>query len=51
MKIESKVLKKLGPLPFWRGEQKCVDALETIYRKATEKAEKALKTWQTKKQK
>lgn len=51
MKIESKVLKKLGPVPFWRGEQKCLDALDVIYRKAMEKAEKALNTWQKKKQK
>ncbi|MBQ6457441.1 MAG: hypothetical protein IJJ51_01400 [Kiritimatiellae bacterium] len=42
MKIESNVLKRLGPVPFWRGEQKCLDALEIIYRKAAEKAGKAL---------
>lgn len=42
VKIESNVLKRLGPVPFWRGEQKCLDALEIIYRKAAEKAGKAL---------
>lgn len=34
MKIESAVLKRLGPIPFWRGEKKCLDALNRIYRKA-----------------
>ena len=34
MKIESAVLKRLGPIPFWRGERKCLDELNRIYRKA-----------------
>lgn len=42
MKIESAVLKRLGPVPFWRGEAKCLDELEKIYRRATEGARKAL---------
>lgn len=34
MKIETPVLKRMGPVPFWRGETKCLDALETMYKKA-----------------
>jgi len=33
MKIETPVLRRLGPVPFWRGEKRCFDALEEIYRK------------------
>ena len=39
MKIETPILKRLGPIPFWRGERKCLDELERIYRAAMEKAE------------
>ena len=42
MKIETALLKRLGPIPFWRGENKCLDSLETMYRKAKNKAELAL---------
>jgi len=42
MKIETPVLRRLGPVPFWRGEQKCLDALETIYRRVREGAEARL---------
>ena len=42
MKIESAILRRLGPVPFWRGEKKCLDALERIYRKAAEVARAAL---------
>jgi len=38
MKIETPVLKRLGPVPFWRGEKKCLDELERIYRRAIEHA-------------
>ena len=38
MKVESPVLKRLGPVPFWRGERKCLDVLEEIYRRAVENA-------------
>lgn len=38
MKIESPVLKRLGPVPFWRGTGKCLDELQKIYKKATESA-------------
>ena len=40
MKIETPVLKRLGPVPFWRGERKCLDSLEEIYRRAIERARK-----------
>ena len=38
MKIESPVLRRLGPVPFWRGESKCLEALQRIYKKAAETA-------------
>ena len=42
MKIETPILRRLGPVPFWRGEKRCLDALERIYRRAAEKAAAAL---------
>jgi uncharacterized Zn finger protein len=42
MKIETPILKRLGPVPFWRGENRCLDSLETMYHKAKNKAELAL---------
>jgi len=42
MKIESPVLKRLGPVPFWRGERRCLDALEEMYRRAQEAAQRVL---------
>ena len=42
MKIESPVLKRLGPIPFWRGEKKCLDELNRIYKKATAAAREKL---------
>lgn len=36
MKTEVPVLKRLGPVPFWRGEKKCLDELNRIYRRAME---------------
>lgn len=41
MKIESPVLRRLGPIPFWRGSEKCLEALQRIYKKASESAAKA----------
>ncbi len=38
MKIETPILRRLGPVPFWRGAGKCLDELEKIYRKAIEAA-------------
>lgn len=38
MKIESPVLRRLGPVPFWRGQGKCLEGLEKIYRRAMERA-------------
>ena len=42
MKIETPVLKRLGPIPFWRGRERCLDSLETLYRRAAEKARRLL---------
>ena len=42
MKIESAVLRRLGPVPFWRGEEKCLDALQRIYKKASSAAAERL---------
>ena len=41
MKIETPILRRLGPVPFWRGEGKCLDELEKLYRKAIESARSA----------
>ena len=43
MKIETPVLKRLGPVPFWRGEKKCLDELQRIYNRAAEAAESILR--------
>ena len=42
MKIETPLLKKLGPVPFWRGGEKCLDSLEMMYRRAAERANRVL---------
>lgn len=42
MKIETPILRRLGPVPFWRGEQKCLDELERMYRRAAAHAEAML---------
>lgn len=42
MKIETPILKRLGPIPFWRGETKCLEGLETMYRKAKDRAQTIL---------
>lgn len=42
MKRENPVLKRLGPIPFWRGSEKCLASLDRIYRKAQEAAQKTL---------
>lgn len=34
MKVETPVLKRLGPVPFWRGTGKCLTELERVYKKA-----------------
>lgn len=34
MKIDSPVLKRLGPVPFWRGEKKCLAEFNRLYKKA-----------------
>ena len=42
MKIESPVLRRLGPVPFWRGTKKCLPELDLVYRRATEAAARAI---------
>ena len=42
MKIETPILKRLGPVPFWRGRERCLDALESVYTRAAAKARRAL---------
>lgn len=42
MKIETPILKRLGPIPFWRGREKCLDTLEEIYRRARERSGRLL---------
>ena len=32
------ILRRFGPVPFWRGERRVLDQLGEIYRKAVEKA-------------
>jgi len=39
VKIETPILRRLGPVPFWRGEKRCLDALERIYRRAIARAD------------
>ena len=41
MKIESPVLRRLGPVPFWRGTKKCLPELDVVYRRAREAAVRA----------
>ena len=40
MKSEPPMLKRLGPVPFWRGEERCLDALRRMYERAMEAAAK-----------
>lgn len=42
MKIETPILKKLGPISFWRGSEKCLDSLERMYRRAMERSNRVL---------
>jgi len=44
MKIETPILRRLGPVPFWRGSTKCLDELQRIYRRAALLAEDTLRT-------
>ena len=37
MKIESKILQELGPIPRWKGGEASLKALETMYKRAREK--------------
>ena len=42
MKMETTTVRRLGPVPCWRGEKRVQEQLEEIYRKAAEKAKSAL---------
>lgn len=42
VKIESPILRRLGPVPFWRGGKKCLDELQRIYTRAAAAASAAL---------
>lgn len=42
MKIESPVLLRLGPVPFWRGTKKCLPELDLVYRRARTAAARLL---------
>ena len=42
MKMETPSLRRLGPVPVWRGRERCLDALESVYKRAAEKARRAL---------
>lgn len=42
MAIKTPILKRLGPIPFWRGEKKCLDEFEKIYQKAISAATSTL---------
>ena len=38
MKVETPILRRIGPVPFWRGEEKCLDTLDRLYARAAERA-------------
>ena len=42
MKVETPILRRLGPIPFWRGEKKCLDVLEAMYTRSRRAAAKLL---------
>lgn len=42
MKIETPVLKRIGPVPGYRGTAKCLDALERMYARAQAAARREL---------
>lgn len=39
MKIDTPILRRLGPVPFWRGSTKCLDELQRIYTRAALRAD------------
>jgi hypothetical protein len=41
MKIETPILKRLGPVPFWRGLKKSLEELDVMYVKSARKAQEA----------
>ncbi len=42
MKTDVPILKRLGPVPFWRGQEKCLESLRQIYVRAMESARRRL---------
>ena len=43
MKIETPILRRLGPVPFWRGTTRCLDEFQRIYTRAAIRAEETLR--------
>lgn len=44
MKNDIPLLKRLGAVPFWRGQDRFLPSLETMYRRAGERAAAALES-------
>lgn len=42
MKNDVPILIRLGPVPFWRGREKCLSTLEEIYHRARDRATASL---------
>lgn len=42
MKTDVPILKRLGPVPYWRGQDRCLDSLRRIYERAMEDAGRKL---------
>jgi hypothetical protein len=42
MKDTFPILKRLGPIPFWRGQDKCMGELDKMYTRSSAKAKKIL---------
>ena len=50
MKKVPPILKRLGPVPFWRGSNKCLDELVRIYERAAKASERVIKNSELKSQ-
>ena len=48
MKIETPILRRLGPVPFWRGSTKCLNELQRIYTRAALRADETRRAGATK---
>jgi len=42
MKLGSTAINRLGAIPFWRSEEKCLESLALLYERAADKARAAL---------